>query len=370
LDGTTSFISRYWRVIFLIIIIAVVLWLIWDLLNVLLPFILGLILSFLVLPLIRWAEKKLPGKDRLKTTKRVLLVVLLYLVVITAIGLTLFYTIPLLVDSIGQFIASLPELTHNLSVTFQNLTGFVKNLPPEIQSPVNTYISNIGSTIGSAFQSALAVGFSYLSSTFGFILGFVSLPVFLFFLLKDAEKLSGGFYSAFSPWWKEHIKGTVDIFGLVLGRYIRASIVLGLVVAVLDFIGLQALGIPYAPALAFWAGVTELIPVIGPWIGAIPGVIVAMATHLDRTIWVIIVFFVVQQLEGNILVPRIHSQYLNLHPTIILVLLVVGGHFAGLWGIILIVPATALFVQLYKYILHTIREESLKTPIDIKDRNT
>jgi predicted PurR-regulated permease PerM len=100
--------------------------------------------------------------------------------------------------------------------------------------------------------------------------------------------------------------------------------------------------------------------VLGPWIGAAPGVIVALSTNIDKTIWVIIVYFVVQQLEGNVLVPRIHSQYLNLHPTIILILLVLGGHFAGLWGIILIVPAMALFVQLYKFILRCFREESLR----------
>ena len=361
MSGTTNFINRYWRMILFVIILALVLWLIWDLLNVLLPFLIGLILAYLVLPVLHWAERKLPRKDRLTTLKRILLVAFLYLIVIAVVGLILFYTIPLLVDSISQFISNLPQIINNLDVTFQNFSNNLKTrLPAEIQGPVNSYISNIGSTIASAFQSALTVGFSYLSSTFGFILGFVSLPVFLFFMLKDAEKLTAGFYSAFSPWWKEHIKGAADIFGLVLGKYIRASFVLGLVVAVMDFIGLTVLGIPYAVALAFWAGLTEMIPVLGPWLGGVPAVIVALATNIDKTIWVVLVYFVVQQLEGNILVPRIHSQYLNLHPTIILVLLVLGGHFAGLWGIILIVPATALFVQLYKFVMRSFREEALR----------
>jgi predicted PurR-regulated permease PerM len=361
LSGTTTFINRYWRIILFVIILSLIIWLIWDLLNVLLPFLIGLILAYLVLPVLQWAERKLPRKDRLLTLKRILLVVFLYLIVIAAIGLILFYTIPLLIDSTSQFISNLPELIHNLDVTFQNLTTNLKNqLPADIQGPINSYLSNIGSTTAAAFQSAATVGFSYLTSTFGFVLGFVSLPVFLFFMLKDAEKLTAGFYSAFSPWWREHIKGAVDIFGLVLGKYIRASIVLGLVVAVMDFIGLTALGIPYAAALAFWAGLTELIPVLGPWLGGVPAVIVALATNPDKTIWVVLVYFIVQQLEGNILVPRIHSQYLNLHPTIILLLLVLGGHFAGLWGIILIVPATALFVQLYKFVMRSFREESLR----------
>jgi predicted PurR-regulated permease PerM len=361
LSNTTSFISRYWRIILFIIAIIAIFWLVWSLLNILLPFIIGLILAYLLLPIIRWIEGKLPKPERLKGTKRILLILLLYLAFLAVIGLTLFYTIPLIVNSVNQFIDNLPDLIPELAERYQNFIDAIRrSIPPDLLEQLENYLSNIGSALGGAVSSGFAALISYFGSTFGLLLGLVALPVFLFFLLKDAEKLRSGFYSSFSPWLREHVQGLIEIINDVLGKYIRASVILGLVVGILVFIGLFVLQIPFAPALAFWAGVTELIPVVGPWIGAAAGVIVTLAVEPSKTIWVIILYFAVQLLENNVLVPRIHSQYLNLHPTIILILLVIGGQYGGIWGIILVVPVTALFIQLYRFFLRSIREESLR----------
>jgi predicted PurR-regulated permease PerM len=352
------FLNQYWRIILFIIFIISIFWIVWVLLNVLLPFLLGLILAYILLPVIQWVEKKLPGKGRWTSTKRISLIVLIYLLVTAAIGLTAFYTVPLIVSSASDFFTNLPKIIPDFIARIQEWTNsFHQLIPPQIQSQVDTYISELAGNIGNAVQSGLLAGLSFFASSFGFILGFISLPVFLFFLLKDAEKLNEGFYSAFSPWLREHILGVVKILRDILGRYVRSSIVLGFAVAVLDFIGLEALGIPFAPALAFWAGLTELIPVIGPWLGGIAGVIVTLATDINKTVWVIALYAIVQILEGNVLVPRIHSQYLKIHPAVILILLVVGGYFAGLWGIILVVPLTATFVALYKYLVQSVKEE-------------
>lgn len=360
MSSTTSFLNRYWRIILFIIATIAVFWLVWTLLNILLPFVIGLILAYLLLPIIHWIEKKLPRPERLKGTKRILLIVLLYLAVLAVIGLTLFYTIPLIVNSVSQFIEDLPELIPEITERYQNfIDALRRGIPPQIQEQLDNYLANIGTAIGDALTVGLSALVSYLGSTFGIVLGLLALPVFLFFLLKDEDKLRSGFFSSFSPWLRAHVEELVTIINDVLGKYIRASVILGLVVGVLVFIGLFVLGIPFAPALAFWAAITEFIPVVGPWIGAAAGVILTLAVEPSRTIWVIIVYFAVQLLENNVLVPRIHSQYLNLHPAIILILLVIGGHFGGIWGIILVVPVTALFVQLYRFFLRSIRQEGL-----------
>ncbi len=230
-------------------------------------------------------------------------------------------------------------------------------IPPQLQDQVDSYLASLPGTIGNALESGFLSGFSYISGTFGLILGFVSLPVFLFYILKDAEKLSQSFYSGMSSWTAEHARAIMRIIYDVLGRYIRSSIVLGLAVGIADFIGLMVLGIPFAPALAAWAAVTELVPILGPWLGGAAGGIVTLATAPNKFIWVVILYFAVQVLEGNVLVPRIHGQYLQVHPAIILVLLVVGAHFAGLWGILLIVPVTSTLVRLFRYISMTTKKE-------------
>ncbi len=125
---------------------------------------------------------------------------------------------------------------------------------------------------------------------------------------------------------------------------------LGFFVGYLVLVGLLILRVDFAPALAALAGVTELIPILGPWVGGAAAVIVTLAVAPDKAIWVALLFFIVQLLENNLLVPRIQGSYLHIHPALILVLLVVGAYVAGFWGIVLSVPLTATVIEIYKYV--------------------
>jgi predicted PurR-regulated permease PerM len=295
--------------------------------------------------------------------KRILLIFFIYLVVLAVIGITAFYTIPAIANSLSEFIDKLPQLIPDLMERFQNLNDRLRQIiPQQFQGQVDKYISNILGAIGTAVTSSLGATFSVITGTFGMILGFATLPIFLFYLLKDKEKLMQGFYSGMSPWTAEQSRGILSILDGVLGKYIRAQILLGLVVGILDFIGLFIIGIPFAPVLAFWAALTELIPVIGPWLGAIAGIIVTLAVDPSKILWVAILYLVVQLLENSLLVPKIQGQYLEIHPAIIIILLVIGGEFAGLWGIILIVPVTATIIKIYRFIAHITRREDIQSP--------
>jgi predicted PurR-regulated permease PerM len=132
---------------------------------------------------------------------------------------------------------------------------------------------------------------------------------------------------------------------------------LGLVVSYFCFIGLLILQVPFAPTLAAIAGLTELIPMLGPWIGGAAAVVVTLATAPEKAIWVILLFLVVQLLENNLLVPRIHGGYLRIHPAVLMVLLVLGAYMAGFWGILLVAPLTATSVEIYKYVRRCIEAD-------------
>ena len=90
------------------------------------------------------------------------------------------------------------------------------------------------------------------------------------------------------------------------------------------------------------AGLTELIPIIGPWIGGAAGVLVTLATAPEKVLWVILLYLVVQLLENTLLVPRIQGNALKLHPVAIILLIVVASHYFGLWGVILGPPLAAM----------------------------
>jgi predicted PurR-regulated permease PerM len=189
-----------------------------------------------------------------------------------------------------------------------------------------------------------------IPSTFSTILGFAVLPFFLFYIMKDSERLKKGVASALTPRIAEHARNIVTIVERVLGRYIRAQIMLGVIVAYFSFIGLWLLKAPFPLALALLAGVTELIPTLGPWIGGGVAVIVTLAMAPGKAIWVAVLFIGVQLVENNLLVPKIQSAYLHIHPAIMILLLVFGAYIAGIWGLLIVGPLVATLVEIFKYV--------------------
>ena len=106
----------------------------------------------------------------------------------------------------------------------------------------------------------------------------------------------------------------------------------------------------FALVLGIIAGITELIPVIGPILGSVPAIIVALATSPEKTLLVILIAVGVQFLENNFLVPRIHSMAVHVHPAVIMVLLVIGSNLAGVWGMLIVVPLAAACRDIYIYL--------------------
>ena len=326
-----------------------------------LPFICGLVLAYLLYPIVSWLERRLPGKSRWLSARRASLIAGLFIIILVVVGLFTFYIITGVVSSFSILLKNAPQyFSEGLQTLRGWLEGFQRWLPPEIQQQVGGSSQDVGTILGNALRSAFGKGISYISSSFGLILGFVALPVFLFYVLKDWEKLSSGFYSAFSPQMAEHVRGVVAVIDKVLGRWIRAQLVLSAVVAVMSFIGLAALGITLAPALAVLQGIMEFVPILGPWIGGAVGVIVTLAIAPEKVIGVAVVYLAVQLLENIFLVPRIHGGYLKIHPAMILVLLPLGAYIAGLWGIILVVPLTATVVEIYKYVRQSLMAQEIQ----------
>ena len=135
----------------------------------------------------------------------------------------------------------------------------------------------------------------------------------------------------------------------IVGAYVRAQLTLALVVGVVAFIGLFALGVRFSVLLAVIAGVSELIPVVGPLIGAVPGILVTLATSPGDLVWVISLYVGIQLVENAFLVPRIQGQAVNIHPALIMLILVIASEAAGLFGVILAVPVAAVARDVFKY---------------------
>ncbi|MFC2002243.1 AI-2E family transporter [Chloroflexota bacterium] len=347
----TNTLAKHWRLVSLVLGIVLVLWVLYLLRAVILPFAIGLVLAYLLIPVIVWLEKVLPRRGSLPRLKRVFSILIVGTSFIGLIGLFSYYIGTVVVNASLILLENVPYFIGKSLYQIQEwLEVLRQQFPLEIQQQVDKALLEGGVELGKNIRDALIGGISFAPRTFSTILGFAVLPFFLFYIMKDSQRLKKGFYSAFTPGAAEHARKVVLIIENVLGRYIKAQIMLGLIVAYFSFVGLLLLGIQFAPALAILAGLTELIPTLGPWIGGGVAVIVTLAVAPEKAIWVAILFLGIQLVENNVLVPRIQSAYLRIHPAIMIVLLVFGAYIAGFWGLLLVGPLTATFVEIYKYL--------------------
>jgi len=360
LGAAGSIVKRHWRLIVFLAGLLIVCIILWALREVLFPFAIALALAYLLLPALRWAERKLPQQDRFVEAKRALLVILFITLVIALVVLVIYLIIDIFIEAFTTLITNAPSfITSGIRVLREWLAGIRQLLPTELQSQMDAMLADLGNSFAAAIQNFFRGGILSLPSIFNPLLSILSIPIFLFYLLKDSARLNNGFYSGLPQWLSIHVRNLTHIIEVVLGRYIRAQLLLGFIVGYACFLVLFILRVPFAPTLGVIAGITELIPILGPWIGGAIAFTVTLATVPDKALLVALLFLVIQLFENNLLVPRIHGYYMRIHPAITLVLLVIGAYVAGIWGVILIVPFTATALEIYRYIRQCIRDNQL-----------
>ena len=346
---------------FFLIGLVIVCALIYALREPLLPFLIGIVIAYLLLPVVNWIDRKLPFKEKGHDAQRVAIILVTFLVLLALLGLIAFLMLSSLSGSFAKFLANAPTLiTNGLQTVGSWFKSLLRNLTPEQQKQASDIINNIGTAIGSWLQNAFPMGLSHISSTFTFVLGFMTLPFFLIFFMANIHTLSKSFYSLLSTKIAYHTRNFFKILDNVFGRYMRAQLLLGLVMGVIVSIVLLALGIDLAPALGFIAAAFQLIPTIGGALAAIIGVIVTLVVAPAKIVWVIIAYVIINFVGGTVLIAKLQGSAMNIDPSIVMVLIVIGGYLGGILGMILITPLAAILFALYKYV----REEMHRSQIE------
>jgi len=357
--------KRNRTLIFFLIGLVVVFGLLYALRSAVFPFICGLVLAYLCLPAISWIERKLPARGRWAEGKRVSLIVVVAVIIVGLVFVMAFYVIAAVADSVSTLVKNAPEYISSALATLEQWgEGLRQWLPLQLKEQVDSLLRDVGGALSKLMRDALVRGVAFTPASGALIFGFACLPLFLFYLLKDWEKLSTGFYAGLPPRVAGHARSIISIIADVLGRFVRAQLVLSLVISCLCFAGLLILGIDFGLALglAVFAGIADIIPVVGPWIGGVAAVIVALAVAPDKVLWVALVYLVAQALENLLLRPRIQASYMRIHPAMVLVLLGLGTYIAGVWGLILSVPLAATVVGIYRYVRGNMQAEEAQQP--------
>lgn len=268
---------------------------------------------------------------------RILGVTFIYLLVFIILGASLSFIIPVLAQQIGQIASYLPIYAEKIGLSVQYLWG---RFGPNFQ--------NVLEQIGSKLTDAASSLFATTIQVFG---GLVSAFIILFVsaYLSVQEKGIKTFFMSLIPTDRQsNIANLVEKVERKIGGWLRGQLLVMVIVASLVFVGLYFLGVKYALTLALIAGILEVVPYIGPFISAIPAVILAFIQSPTLAILVLLLYVVVQQLEGYLITPQVMKRAVGLNPIVIIIVMMVGFKLAGIMGLILSIPLTAAIVEVLR----------------------
>ncbi|RRG18458.1 AI-2E family transporter [Weissella viridescens] len=325
------------------------------------PLIVSGFLYYLMNPVVKFVSKIKIGNRHISRGLSVAIVMILFLALIV---LAIFTFVPNLVEQLTKVVASAPKSISGMQEWLKSLSNneFVQRVSKEldlskIQKHVQKYAE--GFVVGTANGLGAFVG-----TLTGVVVTAITVPVMTIYMLLDGDKLVPFLQKLFVPKNKEKVADILHRLDNTISNYITGQAIEMIFVGVFTTIGYFMIGQEYALLLGVVAGLTNMIPYVGPYIGYIPAVIVAlMQGGLKQAALVTIVVLVVQQIDSNLIYPRIIGNTLNIHPLTIIVILLAAGNIAGIPGMILAVPAYAIVrtIVVYAWQLWQLRNTSTES---------
>ena len=305
-----------------------------EFLVVISPIFIGFLIAWFFDPLVDWMQtKKLP---------RVVGCIIVYILLIGVMFLISYLFIPSLITQVKDFVRVAPTI-------FEEITDFALNLvktfdsgnlvkTAEVKSEITNYVTNLGLSIGADLPKyILTAGKSIISGGVNFVLGLM----IGFYLLFDFDKVNANIFKFIPKDWQEGYVELTHRINTSLRSYVQGVLLVMLLVFLTQSIGLTLAGLEAPILFALFCAVTDIIPYFGPYIGAIPAIIVGFTISPVTGVCVIISILVVQLLENNFYQPLIMGHTMKLHPVTIMAGLLIFGHFFGILGMVIATPAIA-----------------------------
>jgi predicted PurR-regulated permease PerM len=343
-------VKRY-RAVLVGLLLTLILVLFFTAWTALVPFFLGVFLAYLLLPIVNFFDSHAPKFLQRRRISRPLAIILVYILLLAVVAGVLAYFIPAVISQAKVFGDVAPGYFKRLqSLVEDDLAAFLNNVPPDIRKLVDTNLERASGALLDGLQMGLEATFSALTQTISFIVGMVIVPFWLFYVLNDADKVRRGFYDLIPEAAREDVRCIISIIDGLLSSYVRGQLLLALLVGLMATIALLILGVDLALLLGTFAGIFEMIPILGPYLGAIPAILMALLNRPITAFWVAVTFFAIQQFENVFLVPRISGNAVRFHPALVMIVLVVGSEVAGLWGMLLALPLAAILRDVFRYL--------------------
>jgi predicted PurR-regulated permease PerM len=314
------------------------------------PLILAIAIAYLLTPIVILLQKKM---------RRVFAVTITYIIFIGIIFTIFFFIIPIIIDQFRTFMDKFPAYIENLtkiindflqnSVLIKNTENLIGKeiIPKDVSSITKYLISRINLEEIDIFQRATTVGMLVFNTVLYLIVG----PLLGIYILNYTDKIKTTFIKIKPKRFKNQTTIILERINKVAGRYVRGQILVSIIVGILCTIVLLVLKVDFAILLGSIAGLLNMIPLLGPIIGAIPAALTALFISPPKALLVILLFIAVQQIDNYIISPNIMKYQVGVHPGIIIFSLMAGGALFGIWGLLIAVPTVAILQEILRYYL-------------------
>ena len=327
--------------------------------SVLITVLFSALIAYVLLPLRNVIVRPMPWRESRPELSRGIAVGFIFVVAIGIFIGSMTIVIPRTIKQSREFIEDFPTFVNAARGTIEGWLGaYTELVPDDVRMQIEENLADMGGVVANAAWDFLPSTFGPISGTFALIIGLATMPMLIFYMVKDSGEIGSALLSPFPKPLRPYLIDIAKIVDRTLGGYLRGQLILASTIGVVVTIGLVAMGVQFAFLLGAVAAVTALIPIVGPFIGGAVALLVTLATAPEKLLWVAALYLGVQLVENTLLAPRVQANTLNIHPIVVILVIVVGGQFFGIWGIILGPP----LVSMGKNVVHYLAREWDREP--------
>ena len=303
------------------------------------PLLLAILAAYLLDPLVSYLEKQ-----RISRGKGIAIVYILLIAILLLLALNF---IPTLLQELQELVLALPEYTEQLMLFVEkmgdNYNSF--NLPDVIRSTIDDSLGELQKSLTINLERFSIFILLCFSQAFALFL----VPLFSFYLLRDNAHFKRRFLELIPEQYRNNMEETLRDINKTLGAYLRGVFINSFSVGIMLYLGLLILGVDFALFLGIINALTNVIPYFGPFIGAVPAVLIALLQSPALAWKVLILIIIVQQIESQLIAPQIFGRSMGFHPLTVIIALLLGGLYMGFTGLIIIIPLAAVTRAIYRH---------------------
>lgn len=309
------------------------------LLKLILPFVISGLISYLLYPIVL--------KLQTYKIKKNIAIIAIYLIFFGTVFSISYFGFPIFVKQLVELSEQLPQMIKMYEEIIYSIYESTSFLPEIVHDKMDELIVRIEKILENNISLVLAK----VANIVDLIIVLTIIPVLVFYLLKDFEKIHAVFLEIFPLKYRAKAEVVVQAIDISLGNYLRGQFLICATIIFVTIVVYDLLDLKYALILAVFMGIMNVIPYFGPIIGTSPAILIAMTMSWKTVVIVLITTVFIQILEGSLLSPYVMGRSVQLHPVMIILILLVGAEIGGILGMVIAIPLVTIMRTIIKQLM-------------------